>query len=261
MLNALSREPEFGFRHELNEGCGIPEIFCWTKMGAEAGQPLETILQRKELERRAGCGTFAWGIGNSLGTAANVARRVSPSGEVDVLFTPMKSAPKAIDAAPSQIMVWLGYYAGDNRVRGLPSHMLITSRGGADKRSHYALLCHSDSTIMDGGNGGTFDISEVQNLVSGNPIGASQVTSIVQHRGGATSHQAKPYQVAFRAKLHGEGFVRLASPVPLDDAMLALYKQVCRSVSVNEWRKGVQELRAIALSVTLAERDLFAAVA
>jgi 4-aminobutyrate aminotransferase-like enzyme len=51
----------------------VPDIFCWTKMGTEAGQTLGTILRRKELERQAGSGIFAWGIGNSLGASPALA--------------------------------------------------------------------------------------------------------------------------------------------------------------------------------------------
>lgn len=83
----------------------IPDVFCWTKMGTEAGQSLTTIRQRKELERRAGGGVFAWGIGNSLGTAIYDAQRLSPTGYIEVLFTEMLGKPKLIDAKPSQMLL------------------------------------------------------------------------------------------------------------------------------------------------------------
>ena len=31
----------------------LPDVFCWTKMGTEAGQSLENIIARKEAERDA----------------------------------------------------------------------------------------------------------------------------------------------------------------------------------------------------------------
>ena len=33
------------------DGTAIPGPFCWTKMQAEAGEPIEGIVNRKELER------------------------------------------------------------------------------------------------------------------------------------------------------------------------------------------------------------------
>src|SRR5665647_1443535 len=85
----------------------IPPVFCWTKMGTEAGQPLEDILRRKELERRVGGGLFAWGIGNSLGVNPMLAQQEMQRNDVDVLFTPMRSAAKQIDVAPGQVLLWL----------------------------------------------------------------------------------------------------------------------------------------------------------
>jgi hypothetical protein len=45
----------------------LPEAFCWTKYGAEAGEAASSILRRKELERLATGGIFLWGIGNAIG--------------------------------------------------------------------------------------------------------------------------------------------------------------------------------------------------
>ena len=45
----------------------LPTIFCWTRFGGEAGEPIEQILFRKEQERLANGGVFLWGIGNAVG--------------------------------------------------------------------------------------------------------------------------------------------------------------------------------------------------
>ena len=246
MLQALISKPEklcdsataIGFAH-------IPEIFCWTKMGSEAGQSLGDILRRKELERSAGGGTFAWGIGNSLGEAADFARRVSPSGDVDVLFTPMKSAPKAIDIAPSQLLLWMFYQNRSGGLTALPEHMLVTSRGGAGKRTHYALLCRSDSPLEDRHDCGAFDSSLVRNLVSANPVGSSQVTSVVRYHGARMPNDSA-YRVAFRAKLHAEGFVKLAEPVLMNKELIDIYETVCRAETDEAWRSGVRLLKKVA---------------
>lgn len=39
-----------------------PEVFCWSKMGPESGETLDQILRRKEIERVANGGFFAWGL-------------------------------------------------------------------------------------------------------------------------------------------------------------------------------------------------------
>lgn len=235
-------------------GCSdeIPEIFCWTKMGTEAGQSLGAILRRKELERQAGNGMFAWGIGNSLGTSAELAKKFSPSRDVNVLFTPMKSSPKNTDENPPNLLLWLAYLQRDGRVEDLPGHVLVTSRGGGGKRAHYALLCRSDATITDQVDGGTFDAVYATNLVSSNPVGASQVTSIVryaqQSRDWTRSQSPlkKPYRIAFRAKFFGEGFVRLACPIVLSGRVLELYRALLQVTNVKEWLDRVNALRLAA---------------
>lgn len=234
-------------RSPRNKPSIIPEVFCWTKMGTEAGQPLTAILRRKELERMAGEGTFAWGIGNSLGGAADQARQMSPSGDVDVLFTPMKSAPKAIDVMPSQLLLWMFYQDRRGSPTALPEHMLVTSRGGSSKRVHYALLCKADASLEEQLDSGSFDSSGVRNLVSMNPVGASQVTSVVRFAGDAPT-ATNAYRVAFRARLYAEGFVKLVAPVPLDEELTGLYEEVCSARTKEAWRSGVLALKTRALA-------------
>jgi hypothetical protein len=232
-------------------------------MGTEAGQSLEAILRRKELERRSGDGAFAWGIGNSLGRSADLARMLSPSGEVDVLFTPMKSAAKAADIAPSTILLWLCYIGVNGELLDLPKYSLVTSRGGSERRSHYALLCHSTDNIADHGDLGAFDARLVRNLASSNPVGASQVTSVVRYEGPSATVD-KPYRIAFRAKLWAEGFVRLGAPVPLTGVMREEYLKVCQADSVDEWRAGVDRIRLLAqcdIEQSPVQEELFAELA
>ena len=45
----------------------LPDLFCWTKYGTEAGEDIGAILERKESERLASGGTFLWGVGNAIG--------------------------------------------------------------------------------------------------------------------------------------------------------------------------------------------------
>lgn len=41
-------------------------LVCWSRMQAEAGQSLDAIVRRKELEREANGGLFLWGVGNLI---------------------------------------------------------------------------------------------------------------------------------------------------------------------------------------------------
>lgn len=226
---------------------GIPPVFCWTKMGTEAGQALEVILRRKELERRSGQGLFAWGIGNSLGVAAKLAQLEAQHNEIDVLFTPMKSAAKLVDAAPRQVLLWLGYHNENGSQIQLPNHMVVTSRGNLErdgrKRSHYALICNGKHDITIPANMGVIDANRARNFASLNPLGASQVTAVVRYQKIHGELPEKFYPVAFRAKLHGAGFVRLASPVAVDSDLAILYNEVCRSKTAEDWAVGAAYLR------------------
>lgn len=236
----------------------IPEIFCWTKMGTEAGQGLGAILRRKELERQAGEGTFAWGIGNSLGTSPAFAKRATIDGEVDVLFSPMKSSPKAIDVRPSQLIMWLSYHSREAGLVDLPAHMLITSRGGtassSEKRSHYALICMRQDEISADHDLGTIDAKRARNLVSLNPLGASQVTAMVKYDRTNTATPEKPYPVAFRARMHSEGFVRLGTPIALTGPLLSAYLALSGASAANDWLARVTDLKQQAQALLASSR-------
>lgn len=241
-IQSSLNDPYSQVQHEC-----IPPVFCWTKMGTEAGQSLEAILQRKELERRAGRGLFAWGIGSSLGVTTKLAQQEMQHNEVDVLFTPMRSAAKHIDVEPSQVLLWLNYLNEDGEQTRLPSHMVVTSRGNpaqaGGKRSHYALICNGHHDITIPANGGVIDANKARNFASLNPLGASQVTAVVRYQSSRDKLPEKSYPVTFRAKLHGAGFVRLVSPVVLDGELTSLYHQLCKSVTANEWAAGAAHLR------------------
>lgn len=236
-----------------------PAVFCWTKMGTEAGQSLDLILARKELERRAGGGLFGWGIGNSLGVAPDLARQ-AVAGDVEVLFTPMKSAPKSLDVSPGQVLLWLEYVSSSGRVKRLPTNVLITSRGGAGKRAHYALLCSSDEPLARSQSAPCFAVEEVRNFTTLNRVGASQVTSVVRYSRNQRSIE-RPYSVAFTAKLGGDGFVKLASPVVLEGHLAELYASACRSSCPQEWLETVGQLKMAAMQAmqrSHSDNDLFA---
>ena len=234
-------------------------------MGTEAGQPLETILRRKELERQAGGGVFAWGIGNSLGSSPAFAKKAALDGEVDILFSPMKSSPKVIDVEPAQLVLWLSYLSLETGLVDLPTHMLVTSRGsaasGMAKRSHYALICEKREEIGSDRELGTIDARFARNLVSLNPLGASQVTAMVRYKQDDVSSLEKAYPISFRARMHREGMVRLGTPVPLIGSLLSTYQALCKVSVARDWLEGVIALKSQA-KASMAEpppqQDLFA---
>lgn len=217
-------------------------------MGSEAGQPLADIIRRKDLERECGAGVFAWGIGNSIGPGIKHAKVAEQVSVLEALFTPMKAAPKAIDVTPSSIVMWLGYLNAAGVVEPLPEHMLITSRGqssgGEEKRAHYALICRASESLAGQHVQQAIDQRAVRNLVSSNPVGASQVTSVVRYC--AQESRDASYPVLFRAELAGPASVRLAVPVTLQGNLLDLYRALCASSSPREWRAGIQALKAAA---------------
>lgn len=219
-------------------------------MGAEAGQALSDIIRRKDLERECGEGVFGWGIGNSVGPAIKHAKFAEQVPNLEALFTPMKATPKLIDSAPVSIMMWLGFLGDGGHIEALPEHMLITSRGhsgaGEEKRGHYALICRSSEPLAGQPGHQAIDHRAVRNLVSSNPVGASQVTSVVRYH-SSDSHDAA-YPVLFRAELIDQAFVRLAIPVVLTGELFELYRAVCASRKPREWKTGIKALKAAAKS-------------
>lgn len=191
----------------------IPQAFCWTRIGVEAGQRLSSILERKEQERAANRGTFFWGIGNPIGPSIPelLRRCLAP----EVLFSPVKSAPRAHDSHPEAVAVWTKAECLDGSEFDLPPVSLITSRFdlGGLKNVHYALVCSSSTPLVAAESVAALDIGELQNLLSSRPVGASQVTAVVSYVRGLRS--ISTYPVVLRAMLEPPYFLRLRAPVPL----------------------------------------------
>src|SRR6266851_3912650 len=115
----------------------LPERFCWTRFGFEAGQSPSSIVLRKEGERRSNGGLFLWGIGNPLADAIKELIRWSP--EPAVLFSPIRSEPRHVDVAPQMVAVWSQARGLDGGSFVLPPGSTVTSRyRGESKKAHYA---------------------------------------------------------------------------------------------------------------------------
>jgi len=192
----------------------LPECFCWTRFGTEAGEPITHILERKEAERAANDGVFVWGIGNAVGPSIRELLRRGPKPEV--LFSPIKSPARAQDVSPLAVVAWIGGETLDGEPFCLPEHSLVTSRydPASPRPGHYALVCFTRAPIIPAQPGGKIVFSALRNIRTGRPIGASQVTAVVeQHQTG--EEEALTYDVAIRAELVYPYFVRLQQPVVL----------------------------------------------
>lgn len=214
------------------------DFVCWTRMQSEAGQTLDDILARKEIERRAGNGVFFWGVGNAPAVVTSVYARLQVP--VKVVFSKMKSRPRPIDAQAQSLLVWRSYLDMFGLERDLPSHALVTSRGetgGGTKKRHYALMC-ATKTPLQMEHGIRFDPSAYRN-VGGNcgPVGASQVTALLRRTSPPTQGD---YEANLTATLFGSYWVRLTNPIVLDAAAV----EECTPVrSTSEWCRLVNDLR------------------
>jgi hypothetical protein len=184
----------------------LPNFFCWTRFGTEAGEPIGSILQRKEMERLANAGIFYWGVGNSV--APGIASLLQRVPRPELLFSPIKSRPRPVDVAPQRVVRWREAItiAGDQIM--FPETVRITSR---ESRAHYALVC-SSTHPLEVATLGRLHFSDLRNLGSGQPLGSSQVTAVVRRQCDPGAHRDDAYPIALRAFLVEPYFVRLAAP-------------------------------------------------
>ncbi|MBS1181949.1 MAG: hypothetical protein H6Q99_1829 [Proteobacteria bacterium] len=188
------------------------EYLCWSRMQAEAGQGLEAIIHRKELERRSGGGLFCWGVGNA---PAVVTRSLARLGQpIEVIFSVMKGRPKQVDVAPARVVAWRRYIDAEGIVRPLPANVLVTSRAdtaAGPKTKHFALMCASVEPLTIR-RGEPFDPSMYRNAGgSGAPVGASQVTALLKR--ASSEGRSADYEVNLRAWLVESYWVQLVDPI------------------------------------------------
>lgn len=239
----------------------VPGLFCWTKMGVEAGQDLRSILRRKELERQAGNGIFVWGIGNSVGPT--IREVVANNKNLPVLFSPIQSKPRLVDVKPAALIVWLSYIDDRGEARPLPGHTLVTSRGddprtGSQKR-HYALLCHSERSLLEEAPD-EVDFDELRNAATSKTLGFSQVTALVRRTPrevGGIGSPGRRYQVPFKAELFSPYCVRLADGASLPSSLAEEIVEVAKVANPSEWADFVQSIRALASATLTGAMPLF----
>ncbi len=220
-----------------------PTGFVWTKIQADAGQSIDRILRRKELERQSG-GTFWWGIGR-----APKGEKIKLLGPQPALFfSLMRSRAKPRDSNPDGVLLWEEYIiVGTSKTVPLPPHAVVISRAhdknGDLKSSYDALVCENSDGIPRSA-GGTLDIGTLRNL-RGGPIGSSQITAVVERtpdRKGASD----AYPITARARLVAPFAVRLAAPRPLSPEERQLLDEVSREgKTVEDWMAVAQQLRQV----------------
>jgi hypothetical protein len=226
--------------HKLLPGM-VDQYLCWSRMQTEAGQPLDAIVQRKELERRAGNGLFFWGVGNAPAILIPVLELIGHA--IPVVFSTMKSRPKAHDVTPTRVVMWRRYIGNDKIERPLPPHVVVTSRATTslgEKMRHFALVCHSDAPLVLQ-RGVPFDPSAYRNASAAEaPVGASQVTALLR-RTGEPSNQTD-YEANITASLIGAYWVRLSDPREVSTSDLGvLANNACKDV--HDWKSFTQQVR------------------
>jgi hypothetical protein len=217
------------------------DVVCWSRIQTEAGEDLAAIVRRKETERCLTGGLFFWGVGNPPGSLPVKLYRAGV--EPAVVFSIMKTRPRAVDVGPAVVLAWRRYLDAGGRERPLPPHGLVTSRGttnNALKARHYALVCRSDVRLSLG-DYGPFDPDAYRNVSgTGAPIGASQVTALLR-RVGLEGNGS--YRVNLRATLTQDLWVRLCDPVVLCGRRLAAIRDVCVQPTPDEWQDLVAWVR------------------
>lgn len=237
----------------------LSSVVCWTRMQAEAGQDIQEIVARKELERLAGEGLFFWGIGNA--PSRSIKELAKSYEDIDVVFSLMKTRPKVRDAAPMGILAWLSYLDANGLERPVPPGVLVTSRmetPSGTKKSHYALMCWSDAKLRLADDG-PFDQTAYRNVgETGGAVSHSQVTALLVRMGVESSET--DYRINLRAKLAGSYWVRLARPCVLwDQARTTLRNSYTRleQMEVAEWVAMISEIKSIAWEMSEQQTYLF----
>lgn len=184
----------------------LPLIFCWTRFGVEAGQSVETILERKDLERKTTDGVFLWGVGTSI--APSLPELLEATASPEVLFSPIKGRPRSVDLNPNTVVRWRAAVTLHGEPMRFPDSVYVLSR--PSRGSHYALVCRSVQPLRRV-RLGLLDIAALRNLVSGRSVGASQVTAVVSRLPHLEARTT--FTVEMRAELVPPYFVRLSDPI------------------------------------------------
>jgi len=220
----------------------LPSAFVWTKIEAEAGQRIDRIINRKELERQAG-GAFWWGIGESKKDKIRLLLARDP--RPIVVFSKMRSNAHSRDSRPNGVLLWQAYETADGEMP-LPLHAVVISRAhdskGNLKLRHYALVCENPMGIPCS-SGGTLNAGSLRNFGdSGRPVGSSQITVVVERR--TCNGPDMSYPITARATLVAPYAVQLSAPRQLSAQELRLLDEVSfDGTTSDDWAAVAKRLR------------------
>lgn len=241
-------------QRSLDSSATGDDLVCWTRMQAEAGQTLDQIVARKELERQAGQGLFCWGVGNA--PAASIGSLARSGTPVTVIFSKMKGKARLEDSRPRRVLLWRKFRDLNGDERELPANVIITSRGDTkttEKKRHYALMCFSAAPLSIK-HGIPFDPSAYRNASgAGGVIGYSQVTALL--RRATVSETTGSYEANFTARLSGSYWVPLHDPAILHSDDLSLLADAGTSDAAN-WMQTSRLLRSLYPSRSRCQQPL-----
>ncbi len=226
--------------------------FVWTRMQSEAGQGLERIIARKEMERRLNGGVFLWGVGNAPARAMKGLALAGTS--MPVVFSRMLSKPRAVDSDPEEVVAWTTILMPDGSTRPLPTASIVTSRRSG-RTVHHALHCTSMVPLLLREHQ-TMDASRYVNYgPDGREVGASQVTALVIHDPRKDGGPARTYPVSMSADLTCGMWTRLLDPVVVTDEVRMAIDSEHDDASWLELCRAIRRGRS---AVEGRQKDLFA---
>jgi hypothetical protein len=148
---------------------------------------------------------------------------VGRSSDPEVLFSCTKTPPRLVDATPDRRVVWTGAVTTSGQRYHPPKGTRVMG-GIVDGRRlppRFALVCSSDGPLLPS-NHGSFQIAELRNLLTGNKVGASQVTAVVERLAADPETHDGGYVVRLRARLVEPYFVRLVEPIVMSETRAAI---------------------------------------
>ena len=227
----------------------IPSKFVWTRMNTDAGEPLENIVRRKNLERETGEGEFAntfwWGVGENKGPA--VWKHLADC-EPEVLFS--KSRNGARKPKPKKRFFYTTWRVYDSRRRdyggkwrSIPDNVIVQS----DKNKCFAIVCRSGQPLYLS-EGEMLDASRMKNLNNDGKKGktlerSQQAICVVEYSQDAGS-PGSSYAVNLRADLVLPRFVRLGGKKRLSGSQCRLLDELGNEgKTVDDYRDVVRKIR------------------
>jgi len=182
----------------------FPEIFCWSKVGPEAGFTLEQIIRWKELQRSLSDGIFFWGIGGVPSREKQEAF-IRAVARPKILFSEQIGEARPLFKNPNAVFLWTHYEKQAGREIALPPFSAVMSKAGGPK--HYAIVCQANAPISVDITLG-FDIGTYGNFLGRPNIAFQQTCPIVQLN--KAGHPKCRYDRGFWADLVTPYFVTLS---------------------------------------------------